>query len=248
MIAVEKGVKGARTVRSRSCTEGAEGGAVQRLLQTFQPKAEDGESYPPESRKVTLRAADVLGDRGPVRGGVRPGGAQGPHEHEGEGRCGRRRAHHHRRCAGVAAPHLEKQITDVRTMVDSMPTLDENESGLPTRPLVPADSPAKSHKTRKVQQPIVLFPGHRAAPGPDALVSVDEIAGWWTTVKISGAIPHDEKKGIPTRCDRLLKALKQARERANDIEVDPFEVGDNIFSTCSGPDGPQPVESKLKLK
>lgn len=232
VIAVEKGVKGRTYSALTELHKKAQKvEPYNGFSKTFQPKAEDGESYPPESRKVTLRAADVLGEIE----------VQCAEAFDLEARKDRTNMKAKAdvvvggRTIIEGAPvslllYLEKQITDVRTMVDSMPTLDENEEWSPDAATgLQRTSPAKSHKTRKVQQPIVLFPATEQHPAQTQLVSVDEIAGWWTTVKISGAIPHDEKKGILTRCDRLLKALKQARERANDIEVDPFEVGDNIF-------------------
>lgn len=232
VVAVEKGVKGRTYSALTELDKKAQkADPYNGFSKSFAAKDEDGETYPPESRKVTLRAADVLNE-------IRVQCAEAFDLEASKDRTNMKAKADvvvggHTMIEGAPVSlilYLEKQITDVRTMIDRMPMLDENEDWI----LDPATGlhktqPTQTHKTRKVQKGIVLYPATEQHPAQTQLVTIDEIAGWWTTTKASGAIPYDEKKAIIANCDQLLKALKQARERANDIEVDPFEVGEDIF-------------------
>ncbi len=53
--------------------------------------------------------------------------------------------------------------------------------------------------------------------------------GTWTEFKLSGCLSEERKKELLGRCERLLKAVKVAREAANDIRADEKKVGQSIF-------------------
>jgi len=125
---------------------------------------------------------------------------------------------------------LEKQITDIRTFVDKLPTLDESEdwtadpnSGLFKTP------ETKTHRTKKVQRPLVLYPHSTEHPAQTQLVTEDVIAGYWCTVKHSGAIPVPRKQALLTRIEALLHAVKFAREQANSVDAPNKEIGRTLF-------------------
>lgn len=126
---------------------------------------------------------------------------------------------------------LEKQITDIRTFIDNLPELDESErwfkasaSGLFK------SEPVTTHRTKKIQKPIVLYDATDKHPAQTQLITEDIIAGHWIQEKHSGAIPSPMKIELTERIDKLLLATKEAREAANDIEeiVSP-DVGEAIF-------------------
>lgn len=126
---------------------------------------------------------------------------------------------------------LEKTLTDVRTFLGNVPVLDEADawtydvnSGLYNT------EPIKTHRTKKVQKPIVLYPHSPEHPAQTQLVTEDVIAGYWNQVKQSGAIPRTRKMELVEKTDTLLKAVKEARESANiQEEVNAPEVGEAIF-------------------
>ncbi|HEY5868701.1 MAG TPA: hypothetical protein VI542_24600 [Candidatus Tectomicrobia bacterium] len=117
---------------------------------------------------------------------------------------------------------LEKQLTDLRTFVSQVPVLDPNEdwhidagSGLAK------SNPVNTHRTRKIQKPLVLYPATAEHPAQTQLITEDVIAGYWSTIKMSGALPAPEKAKLEERVEKLLRAVKEAREGANSIEEVP---------------------------
>jgi hypothetical protein len=126
---------------------------------------------------------------------------------------------------------LEKQLTDLRTMIGNLPVLDDSENWTKdvNSGLYRADE-TKTHRTKKVQKPIVLFPATAEHPAQTQLITQDVIAGHWTNVKQSGALPRPEKEKLLARVDQLLQAIKVAREEANNAEeiISP-DVGQAIF-------------------
>lgn len=126
---------------------------------------------------------------------------------------------------------LEKTLTDVRTLVGNLPVLDESENwnyndktGLFNTEVV------KTHRTKKVQKPIVLYQATAEHPAQTQLITEDIIAGYWNQIKTSGAIPKTEKAALLERVDTLLKSVKEARETANiQEETKSPEVGEVIF-------------------
>jgi len=127
---------------------------------------------------------------------------------------------------------LEKQLTDMRTFVGELPVLDDGEawnrdvnSGLFKTDVV------SQHRTKKVQKPIVLYPATEQHPAQTQLITEDVIAGFWRQVKHSGAMPKPEKEQLAERVEKLLQAVKQAREEANTRDETPApSVGSAVFS------------------
>lgn len=127
---------------------------------------------------------------------------------------------------------LEKQLTDMRTFVDCLPVLDDGEawakdenSGLFKTDVV------STHRTKKVQKPIVLYPATPEHPAQTQLITEDVIAGFWQQVKHSGAMQRPAKEALSGRVEKLLQAIKQAREEANTRDESKApSVGASVFS------------------
>jgi len=125
---------------------------------------------------------------------------------------------------------LEKQLKDIKTIIDKLPTLDpayewkQDPSGG-----YRADS-VKTTKTQKVAKPIVLAQATKEHPAQTQLISVDEVIGHWNTTKLSGAVAAERKKQLQDRIKQLINAVKFAREQANSIEVDRVKTGEKIFN------------------
>jgi hypothetical protein len=131
---------------------------------------------------------------------------------------------------------LEKQLTDIRTFVGNLPVLDPAESWSEDKNSgLYRTEPTSTHRTKKVQKPIVLYPATPEHPAQTQIITEDVIVGFWSQVKQSGAIPRPQKLIILDRVERLLKAVKEAREAANiQEEVKTPDIGAAIFGYLLG--------------
>ena len=127
---------------------------------------------------------------------------------------------------------LEKQFNDLRTIITDLPVLDEGEAWVKDiNSGLFKTEPTKTHRTKKVVRPLVLYPATPEHPAQTQVVQEDIIAGYWQTVKHSGAMPKPEKAKLIARIDMLARAVKEAREAANGIDESPSpSVGEIIFS------------------
>ena len=124
--------------------------------------------------------------------------------------------------------HLEKQLKDFRTYVDKMPVMDPSKAWKHELP-VSKTEPISTQRTQKKQVPIVLYDATPEHPAQTQLVSEDIVVGHWMTTHLSGAITWSRKKDILSRLDALAKAVKMAREEANNTTCDRKEVAKPIF-------------------
>jgi hypothetical protein len=131
---------------------------------------------------------------------------------------------------------LEKTLTDVRTFVNNLPILDESETwSYDEKAGLFTTEATKTHRTKKVQKPIVLYPATAEHPAQTQLITEDVIAGYWNQKKQSGAIPKTQKAKFIERVDVLLNAVKEARESANTTEENKSpEIADAVFDFVFG--------------
>lgn len=61
----------------------------------------------------------------------------------------------------------------------------------------------------------MLFPATEQHPAQTQLITEDVFVGTWSTIKISGAISHNDKQKLLDRVEELIIAVKSAREEAN---------------------------------
>jgi len=132
---------------------------------------------------------------------------------------------------------LEKQLTDMRTFVGNLPVLDPTEvwSPDPNSGLFRTDA-TETHRTKKIQKPIVLYPATEQHPAQTQMITEDILAGFWKQVKHSGAMPKPDKESLQERVEKLLQAVKQAREAANscDESSETPKMGDTLFGYLFG--------------
>ncbi|OPZ65976.1 MAG: hypothetical protein BWY85_00143 [Firmicutes bacterium ADurb.Bin506] len=135
---------------------------------------------------------------------------------------------------GVPATYLlflEKQLLDVRTLITELPTLDPAYSWQedPNSRLF-RSNPVQNVRTTKEESFVVVIQPTKEHPGKHEKVVKDVPQGTWTTVKLSGALPIPRKEELLERVERLMKAVKFAREEANGAEViTPASTGDAVF-------------------
>jgi len=127
---------------------------------------------------------------------------------------------------------FEKQLTDMRTLITNVPTLDpahewdfDDNSGL-----YRTKDEIISTKTQKVAKPIVLHPPTKEHPAQTEMVTEDQVVGDWHTTYLSGAISQRRRDQLLQRVDKLIDAVKTAREEANAIEVEQRKVGNKLMA------------------
>jgi hypothetical protein len=232
VIAIEKGVK------SRVYGEVTEMHKASQkpdlfngFAKTYRKKDEDGEDYPPERKKVQLvvdhllsKVAELLTELMDVTATKDWGNCYAFADVEIDGKV---------LIKNAPVPFLlflEKQVTDLHTFVDKLPTLDETDdwmkdenSGLYKTAAIP------THRTKKVQKPIVLYEATKEHPAQTQMITEDVTVGYWDTVKHSGALPIPRKQILLERIEKLSKAVKFAREKANAAEAEDQKIGKPIF-------------------
>lgn len=197
----------------------------------YRKRDEEGEDYPPESKRVQLESADVLSQVAKLLSELFDVTAT-----KDFANCGA--------FADVVvdgqtliprAPvpfllFLEKQLTDLHTFVDKMPTLDPADEWQndPNSGLFKTASLA-TQRTKKVQKPVVLYDATEKHPAQTQLITEDVVVGYWDTVKQSGALPIPRKRELLDRLEKLSQAVKFAREQANDFETSEQKIGAAVF-------------------
>lgn len=210
------------------------------FAKSYRKKDEDGEEFPPENKRVVLVASDVLRKLAKLQTEVFDTTAEldwanttAKADVVVDGQTV---------LAGVPVTYLlflEKQLTDVRTFIGAMPTLDDAKDWTqdPNSRLFKTEK-VSTHKTKKVQRAIVKYDAvirdGQALPAQTEMITEDVIVGWWDTVSHSGALPVPRKEALLERVDKFLKAVKVAREVANNEPVTDRKVGEAVFGYLFG--------------
>lgn len=204
---------------------------------TYRPKEDGGETLPAESKHVAMRVSDALAE---IRVRQRElyditltkdvGNTQTLGDVlDTDGKV---------ILKDVPVPtllFLEKSLGDLHTFVEKLPTLDPNQRWtFDATQGCYVTAPVETIRTKKVKKGIVLYPHSDKHPAQTQLIDEDITAGIWTQINLSGAIPTDERRKLLDRVDTLSKAVKEARERANLVEVEERKMGDTVFNFIFG--------------
>lgn len=237
VLAIERTVKGRAHGKITSLHHSSKhANLFNGLAKTYEPKDEDGEAFPPESQLVQLTVPSVLKDV--RRALVELFDVTATKDKANSAAVADVVLDGKTLLAAVPATtliFLEKQLTDLNTFVSELPTLDPaQEWHKDEATALWKTAPQKTHKTKKVQRPIVLYQATEHHPAQTQLITEDVIVGHWSTVKHSGAMLEREKATLLDRIERLLKAVKYAREQANQQPAPDVLVGEAIFGYLYG--------------
>lgn len=232
ILAIEKGIKtrvyGEFTELHQATQKP---GLMNGFHKSYQPRDEEGETYPPESQKVQHNAADVL-DR--VAAGLAElfditatkdwANCTARADVVVDGRA------LIKDCPATYLLFLEKQLSDLHTFIGKMSELDPGADWNvdPGTGLYKTE-PMTTQRTKKVQKPITLYEATKEHPAQTQLITEDVIAGQWLTIKYSGAIAAPRKKQLLNRIEKLNQAVKFAREQANAAEATDKKLGREVF-------------------
>jgi hypothetical protein len=90
--------------------------------------------------------------------------------------------------------------------------------------------PEKTIKTKKVEKHIVVVPATVEHPAQVAKVTEDIAEGTWTNTQMSGAMSPARLKLIRDRVQRLIDAVKVAREQANMVAAPEVAIGRKVMA------------------
>lgn len=124
---------------------------------------------------------------------------------------------------------LEKQLTDLATLIGKLPTLDTREEWHLDPDGVYATAVKQTIKTAKVPRNHVLAPATVEHPAQVTMYTEDVPVGTWSTITFSGAMPGTRQRELLARVAALQVAVKFAREQANSLEVTDTRVGAALF-------------------
>lgn len=125
---------------------------------------------------------------------------------------------------------LEKQLDDMYTFVSKLPVLPADEVWEFDDGQDCFRSPSfESAKMKKITRPLVKYEATKEHPAQVELVTEDQVIGYWTTTKYSGALPAKRVEELKTRVKALQRAVKFAREEANSVDAKHQEVASKIF-------------------
>jgi len=135
----------------------------------------------------------------------------------------------------TALLNLESKLAEIRHVYAAIPTNDPTESWQwDEQKGCFVSRPRTTYKTKKMMRSHVA---HEATPEHPAQVQTyteDVRIGAWETIIHSGMLTPTDKRLRLERIDELLRAVKQARQRANNIDVVSVHVGQTIFDYING--------------
>lgn len=117
---------------------------------------------------------------------------------------------------------LEKRLAEIHHLITVIPTLDPAKGFQPdqARKHVFQAREVMKTRTKKVQKPVVLYEATDKHPAQVQLVTEDVPVGVIHEQEWSGLITPLQKAEMIARVEQLTRAVRRARSRANDQEVD----------------------------
>lgn len=115
---------------------------------------------------------------------------------------------------------LEKYLNDIHSEVKKIPTLDASEKWtFDLQQGCWVSEVTETTRTKKVTNVLVLHPATKEHPAQVKEVSDDVRVGTWRTTKQAKSVPATVKAAYLSRVETLQKAVKFAREEANQTNV-----------------------------
>lgn len=131
---------------------------------------------------------------------------------------------------------LEKQVQDLVSTMRALPTLDPAEKWTFDEATNSWRSePYSTVRTKKVLRNHVKAAATEKHPAQVDTYAEDATVGTWTTVKFSGAMPATRVATLVGRAEELLRAIKMAREAANQEPAPKREIAEPVFAYLLAP-------------
>ena len=125
---------------------------------------------------------------------------------------------------------LDKQLTDIHTVICKVPTLAASEKWtFDEAQNCHRSEASETMRTKKIPRAFIKAEATKEHPAQVEMVHEDKPAGLWSTVKYSGALPKQRAQELRERIEKLMAAVKVAREQANLNEVPKVSAADKVF-------------------
>jgi len=201
------------------------------IARQYRPKDEEGDKLPPEHTRVQATVEGMLKQAAEVQ--TRRFNATATKDWGNQKSRVDIRIGNHVLLKDVPAVYLlflEEQLVHLATLIKTFPALDPSEEWKEDATSnVWATHPSETTRTKKVPKVITLAQPTDKHPAQVQLVQEDVIAGYWSTIKYSGALQQKRIDELLERVTKLQHAVKTAIHEANALEVEPVEVGEKIF-------------------
>lgn len=237
IIAVEKGVKTRSHQRLTEAHHALQKPALLAgIARTYRPKDEEGEQLPPEATKVQVKAEEIIKSTAEILTELFDVTATKDYSN-----CkARADVVVDGKVVLTGAPvtyllFLEKQLVDLTTFIKKLPVLDASESWVfdPSADCW-ATEPLQTARTKKIPRNHVKAEATEKHPAQVEVYYEDVVVGYWKTVKFSGALPAKRVNELLERVEKLQKAVKFAREEANNQAADEQKVGAAVLGYIFG--------------
>lgn len=121
----------------------------------------------------------------------------------------------------TALLELEKRVAELLALVGAIPTLDPAKGFAPDPARVPlyVAREVVKDRTRKTVRVLVKYEATKEHPAQTELINEDVPIGKLRELEWSGLVTPTEKAGMLARVEILARAVRAARSRANEIEV-----------------------------
>lgn len=134
----------------------------------------------------------------------------------------------------TALLELEKRLTEIASLIKAIPTLDPAKGFTPDSQRGEGYYQARSvtkNRTRKEKVVLVKYEATKEHPAQTELIDKDVPIGTIEEQEWSGLLTPAEKSRMISRVETISRAVRQARSRANEVEVDKNKkIGQEILS------------------
>lgn len=129
---------------------------------------------------------------------------------------------------------METRLKHLREVYEAIPTLQPGISWILDEKMgdniYKMENPEEKLKTETIIEPIVLYAATNNHPAQVKEVSKTNNVGKYVTNAWSGMVSPAEKSIYLERIDKLIRAFKKARQRANTTEIVNWSIGKEIFA------------------
>jgi hypothetical protein len=206
------------------------------FTRTYNPKDDDGEELPPETKRVQAKVEEVLAafrrletEQFDVVATKEWGNCEAKASVEVDGVT---------ILDDVPVGYLlflEKRLNDIFTFFQTLPILDPNETWeLDQSDGLQRSDAVETLKMRKVPRNHVKAAATEHHPAQVETYYEDEPVGRWTRVRRSGAVPPVRVDDLCRKTIKLRDAVISARAVANTIDVEEMKVGAAVFNFILG--------------
>lgn len=127
---------------------------------------------------------------------------------------------------------IENKFKSIRNLIESIKTLDQAKVWTKATDEDNVFVGPEISKVVKVtiKKPTIVVQQTDKHPAQVTILDEHRIVASTATVERSGLITSATKSNLMRRCDEIISAAKQARQRANNIEITKTKVGDTLFN------------------